>query len=130
MGSPYRCSWKAPPGSFPQIELFWVDQGYTGTGRAWIEQELGWSVEVVQHPPKPRGECVPLGTGRDSRPFEWRRLPPERTGFRGGLPRRWAMERTFSWVGQSRRLSKEYEHRCATSEAMISATMARRLASP
>jgi putative transposase len=71
---------------FPRIELVWVDQGYTGTGKAWSERELGWSVEIVKHTPKPRGEWVPLGTGDAPRPFEWRRLPPERTGFRGVLP--------------------------------------------
>jgi putative transposase len=113
---------------FPRLEHVWVDQGYTGTGKAWIEQELDWSVEVVKHAPKPRGEWVPLGTGSDPRPFEWRRLPPERTGFRGVLPRRWAVERTFSWLGQSRRLSKEYEHLCETSEALIYATMTRLMA--
>jgi putative transposase len=43
---------------FPRIELVWVDQGYTGTGKAWIEHALGWSVEVVRHPPKPRGVWV------------------------------------------------------------------------
>ena len=113
---------------FPRLGHVWVDQGYTGTGKAWIQQELGWSVEIVQHSPKPRGEWVPLGTGIDPRPFEWRRLPPERTGFRGVLPRRWAVERTFSWLGQSRRLSKDYEHLCETSEAMIYATMTRLMA--
>jgi putative transposase len=113
---------------FPRLEHVWVDQGYTGTGKAWIEQELGWSVEVVRHPPKPRGEWVPLGTGSDPRPFEWRRLPPERTGFRGVLPRRWAVERTFSWLGHSRRLSKDYERLCETSEALIHATMTRLMA--
>ena len=66
---------------FPRLEHVWVNQGYTGTGKAWIEHELGWSVEVVRHTPKPRGEWVPLGTGDDPRPCEWRRLPPERTGF-------------------------------------------------
>jgi putative transposase len=113
---------------FPRLEHVWVDQGYTGAGRAWIEHELGWTVEVVQHPPKPRGEWVPLGTGADPRPFEWRRLPPERTGFRGVLPRRWAVERTFSWLGHSRRLSKDYERLCSTSEALIYATMTRLMA--
>ena len=43
------------------------------------------------------------------------------------LPRRWVAERTFSWFGQSRRLAKEYERLCATSEAMIYATMSRLL---
>ncbi len=32
---------------------------------------------------------------------------------------------TFSWFGQSRRLAKEYEHLCETSEAMMFATMTR-----
>jgi putative transposase len=110
---------------FPHLRHVWVDQGYTGSGRGWIERELGWSVEVVQHPPKPRGEWVPLGTGADPRPFEWRRLPSQRTGFRGILPRRWAVERTFAWLGHSRRLSKDYERLCATSESLIYATMSR-----
>jgi putative transposase len=110
---------------FPRLEHVWVDQGYTGSGREWIERELGWTVEVVQHPPKPRGEWVALGTGDDPRPFAWRRLPPERTGFRGVLPRRWVVERTFSWFSQSRRLSKDYERLSETSEALIYATMSR-----
>lgn len=110
---------------FPRLEHVWVDRGYTGTGKAWIEHALGWSVEVVQHPPTPRGEWVPLGAGSDPRPFEWRRLPPERLGFRGVLPRRWAVERTFSWLGHSRRLSKDYERLCSTSEALVYATMTR-----
>ena len=118
--------------TFPRLERVWVDQGYTGAGRAWIELELGWTVTVVQHPPKPRGEWAPLGTGADPRPFEWRRLPPKWTGFRGVLPRRWVGERTFAWLGHHRRLSKDYERMCETSEAWIyvatSRLMARRLA--
>jgi len=43
------------------LEHLWVDQGYTGTGKAWIEEHLGWSVEVVKHPPKARGEWQPRG---------------------------------------------------------------------
>ena len=110
---------------FPRVEHVWVDQGYTGGGKDWIERELGWTVEVVQHPPKPRGEWVPLGVGSDPRPFEWRRLPPERTGFRGVLPRRWVVERAFGWLGQSRRLSKDYERLCETGQALIYAAMTR-----
>src|SRR5215213_1103650 len=64
----------------------------------------------------------------ESRPVGARHRPGPPAGFRGVLPRRWAVERTFSWLGQSRRLSKEYEHLCETSEAMIYATMPRRLA--
>src|SRR5213595_957934 len=56
-------------GPFPSINLgrstiskliahLWVDQGYTGTGKSWIEEHLGWRVEVVRHPPQPRGEWI------------------------------------------------------------------------
>jgi putative transposase len=110
---------------FPRLAHAWVDQGYTGAGKEWIEEHLGWTVEIVRHPPKARGEWVPLGTGDDPRPFEWRRLPPERTGFRGVLPRRWIVERTFAWCGQSRRLAKDYERLCATSEALLYVVMTR-----
>jgi putative transposase len=116
------------PEQFPRLGHVWVDQGYTGSGKEWIERELGWTVEVVQHPPKPRGVWVPLGTGSDPRPFEWQRLPPEGTGFRGVLPRRWVVERTFSWTSQSRRLSKDYERLCETGEALIYAAMIRIMA--
>jgi hypothetical protein len=62
---------------FPGLEYLWVDQGYTGSGRAWIEDHLGWSVEVVKHPPKARGEWRPRGD-LSTVWFEWVRLPPER----------------------------------------------------
>ena len=45
-------------GVFPRMKKVWVDQAYTGKGREWIEQELGWEVEVVRHPPRPRGRWV------------------------------------------------------------------------
>jgi putative transposase len=35
------------------------------------------------------------------------------------------VERTFSWLGQSRRLSKDYERLPETSEALIYLTMSR-----
>ena len=57
-------------------------------------------------------------------------LPPE--GPRPFLPRRWVVERTFSWLGQNRRLSKDYERLAESSEAFLyvamSRLMARRLA--
>jgi putative transposase len=48
------------------------------------------------------------------------------------LPKRWIVERTFAWFGQSRRMSKDYEALCETTEAWILIAMiylmARRLA--
>jgi putative transposase len=29
-------------GVFPRMNKVWVDQGYTGKGREWIEQDMGW----------------------------------------------------------------------------------------
>ena len=112
---------------FPRLEHIWADQGYTGAGREWIEQQLGWTVEIGRHAPNPRGVWRPIGDVNDlaTLRFEWTRLPPAPKRFRGILPRRWVAERTFSWFGQSRRLAKEYERLCETSEAMIYATMTR-----
>jgi putative transposase len=103
---------------FPRLAHLWVDQGYTGTGKAWIEEHLGWTVEVVRHPPKPRGVWAPAGTVID-----WDTLRPK--GFRGVLPRRWVVERTLSWLRSSRRMSKDYERLCATGEALVYLVMSR-----
>ena len=54
---------------------------------------------------------------------DWHKLMPAR-GF-VVLPRRWVVERTFSWIDQNRRMSKDYERLCATSEAFIYVAMTR-----
>ena len=41
------------------------------------------------------------------------------------LPRRWVVERTFSWLGQNRRMSKDYERLCASAEAFVYMAMIR-----
>lgn len=113
--------------SFPTLQHLWVDQGYTGAGKTWIEEQLGWAVTIVQHPPKPRGTWTPRGDLNDLSTvfFEWVRSPPTRTGFRGVLPRRWVVERTIAWLGQNRRLSKDCERLPSTSEALIYGAMTR-----
>jgi len=103
---------------FGRLAHIWLDQGYTGAGKAWIEQELGWSVEIVKHAPRPRGMWVFPGQEVDPTIFQ------RPKGFRH-LPRRWVIERTFSWFGQARRLSKDYERLPETEEAMIYVTMSR-----
>ncbi len=103
---------------FGRLAHIWLDQGYTGAGKAWIEQELGWSVEIVKHAPRPRGMWVFPGQEVDPTIFQ------RPKGFRH-LPRRWVIERTFSWFGQARRLSKDYKRLPETEEAMIYVTMSR-----
>ena len=36
-----------------------------------------------------------------------------------------SIERTFSWLGQNRRMSKDYERLCASAEAFVYAAMIR-----
>ena len=35
------------------------------------------------------------------------------------LPRRWVVERTFAWLGRSRRLAKDWEKSIASAEAWV-----------
>jgi putative transposase len=52
-------------------------------------------------------------------------VPPDgQRGFQV-LPRRWVVERTFGWLYQSRRLSKDYERLPETSEVLIYVAMTR-----
>jgi transposase len=45
-------------------------------------------------------------------------------GFRV-LARRWVVERTFAWLSQNGRMSKDYERLCATGEAFVYGAMSR-----
>jgi transposase len=43
------------------------------------------------------------------------------------LPRRWVIERTFSWFGRNRRLAKDHEGLVAAASAFIHLAMIRLL---
>ena len=100
---------------FPRMEKVWVDQAYSGTGKSWMEQQMKWTVEVVERSPR-RGWIMTEEQG-----LVWVTLP--KTFER--LPRRWVVERTFAWIGRYRRMSKDYEYLTSSSEAMVYLTMLR-----
>jgi hypothetical protein len=102
-------------------------RAYEGRGKRWVEEVLGLSVEIVRRPPKPIPEEVARSWAqeewaREGKKVDWRKLMLSR-GF-VVLPRRWVVERTFSWLAQSRRMRKDSERLCATSEAFVYAAMA------
>jgi putative transposase len=117
----------------PHLFHVWLDAGYTGQdrGAGWVERTVGWTAEIVRHPPKSAPEEVMMRWAR-----EWAKegveldpkkfLPSE--GPRSFLPRRWVVERTFSWLGQNRRMSKDYERLPETGETLIYAAMSRLMA--
>ena len=110
-----------------RLKHLWLDAGYEGRGKRWAEEVLGLSVEVVRRPQKPTPEKVAKiwaeEWAKEGKEVDWQRLMPPR-GFRV-LPRRWVVERTFSWLGQNRRMSKDYERLCATGEAFVYVAMIR-----
>jgi transposase len=93
---------------FPTITKLWADGGYTGTLITWALAALHLVVTVIKRSDDVSGFVV--------------------------LPRRWVVERTFGWLLRSRRLARDYERRCDSSEAMIlwsmTMLMTRRLAAP
>jgi putative transposase len=117
------------PEHLPRLCHLWMDAGYTGEGKGadWVQRVLGWTTQIVRHPPKLAPEEVMRrwvrewakeGVAIDSEEL----LGPRR--FRD-LPRRWVVERTFSWLGQNRRMSKDYEWLTETSEAFVYVAMSR-----
>ena len=106
------------PEQFPRLGHVWVDQGYTGSGQGVDRAGAGLDRGGRPAPAKAAWRVGPARHGAATRgPSNGAGCPPHRTGFRGVLPRRWVVERTFAWIGQSRRLAR-------TTSA--SATLARR----
>lgn len=84
-------------GKFPRLKLIWADGGYCGSLVDWVFDFGKWILEIVSRPKDQKGFVV--------------------------LPRRWVVERTFAWLGRYRRLSKDYERLCDTSECLIEIAM-------
>jgi putative transposase len=114
---------------FPRLSHLWLDAGYRGEdkGKGWVEKTLGWSVELVERQRKPVPKEVLMAWAgqwrKEGVAVNWEQLLPPK-GFQV-LPRRWVVERTFSWIDQNRRMSKDYERLSETSEAFIYVAMSR-----
>ena len=114
---------------FCRLSHLWLDAGYRGEdkGKDWVEKTLGWSVELVERPRKPAPQEVLISWAeewaKEGKTVDWQKLLPPR-GFQV-LPRRWVVERSFAWICHNRRMSKDYERLCSTSEAFIYAAMTR-----
>ena len=108
---------------FSRVRHLWVDTGYRGEnkGKDWVEKKLGWSVELVERPRKPAPEEVLMTwakeLAKEGKKADWHKLLPPK-GFQV-LPRRWVVERSFAWIDHNRRISKDYERLCASSEAFV-----------
>ena len=99
----------------PRLSLIWADSGYGGKLEDWIKNTLGWTLEIVKRPFEGvRHVWVPPGVE-----------PPEIPRGFVVVKRRWVVERTLSWLGRSRRLSKDYEYLPESEECWIYTTMIR-----
>ena len=114
----------------PRLSQLWLDAGYNGQdkGADWVQKVVGWTAEIVGHPPKLvpdevmriwQREWAKEGLQIDREKLQESKEP------RAFLPIRWIVERTFSWLGQNRRLSKDYERLPESAEAFIYVAMSR-----
>ena len=85
----------------PRLAVLWADGAYTAVVD-WVLQRFGWVLTTNLRPLGVKGYVH--------------------------LPKRWLVERTFGWLGRYRRLSKDYEHNPASSEAWIYLAMTHRMA--
>jgi putative transposase len=124
---------EAGTGLHERLSHLWLDAGYTGQdrGAGWVERALGWTAEIVRHSPKLAPEEVMKAWVREFNKegvaIDAEKFTPQK-GPRPFLPKRWIVERTFSWLGQNRRMSKDYERLPESGEAFIYVAMIRLMA--
>ena len=104
---------------FPHLRLLWGDSHYGGTLIRWLDEHVGWKVEVV------RG----LGTVPDADTAKHESQQKSSKGSFKVLPRRWVVERSFAWITRWRRLCRDHEGVPASSEAFIKLSANRRMLS-
>jgi putative transposase len=84
-------------GRFPRLQKIVADGGYRGEMIEKVKNTFGWILEIVLRPEAAKKFTI--------------------------LPKKWILERTFSWFESYRRLSKDYEVLPETSQTMIYLTM-------
>ena len=82
-----------------KLPKVWVEGGYRGELVEWVKRTFRYCLEVILRSDDMKGFVV--------------------------LPKRWVVERTFAWLSNHRRLSKDYERYTKTSETMIQIAMMR-----
>ena len=90
---------------FPRLFVFFADGGYTGKLVQFVKnqfEKLNWQLHIVKKDENLKTFKV--------------------------LPKRWIVERTFAWLDNCRRLSKDYERKTSSSEAFIHLAQIRLLA--
>ncbi len=90
------------PGHCKKLRRIGVDSAYAGRLVEWVAGLFRFRLSVVLRP-------------KESRRFVL-------------LPRRWVVERTFSWLNHCRRLSKDYERLMPTRETWIYLAMIKLMA--
>ena len=82
------------------LKMIWADCAYRGKEFIqWVKQQFDCNFEVVEKKKTDKGFQV--------------------------LPKRWIVERTFAWLGRSRRLSKDYERKTTSSASQVYAAASR-----
>lgn len=80
--------------NFPQLAHIFADRVYRGEQLRQAVADCGpWTIQIVERPPGIKGFQL--------------------------LPRRWVVERTFAWLGRSRRLAKDFEASTASATAWL-----------
>jgi putative transposase len=85
---------------FTRLRCIWADGAYAGSLETWVSLLRSYRkvrLDIVKRSDTAKGFIV--------------------------LPKRWIVERTFAWLYKYRRLSKDYEYRTDTGEAMIYVAM-------
>src|SRR3954464_14883524 len=80
--------------NFPKLDHIFADRVYRGPQLQGAIATCGpWTIQIIERPPGVKGFHL--------------------------LPRRWVVERTFAWLGRSRRLAKDFEATIASATAWI-----------